>query len=82
MRKVPLLINRQASGEIEPTVGDNISFLCNGKGRGGHYRVYAKITKINQKTIAATENEGSYRPGTLWAIRQDSEFSVHKDTDR
>ena len=48
-------------------VGDRVSFACNGRGRGGHYTVYGVITKVNRKTYAITERQGSYRPGTLWA---------------
>jgi hypothetical protein len=49
-------------------VGDLIEFTCNGKGRGGHYHVTAVVTKINRKTVDATEYERSYRPGTLWRM--------------
>ena len=52
-------------------VDDKVSFLCNGKGRGGHYRVYATVTKINRKTVACTENQGSYLPGTRWIVEKE-----------
>jgi hypothetical protein len=52
-------------------VGDVVSFACNGRGRGGHYNVTARITKINKKTFAATELPRSYRPGTLWQVYMD-----------
>lgn len=80
MKKVSLMINGKFSGLTEPKIGHKISFLCNGKGRGGHVRVTAEITKINSKTIAATESTGSYRPGTLWLISEDTEFSVREDS--
>jgi hypothetical protein len=49
-------------------IGDVVEFLCNGSGRGGHYRVWARVTKVNRKTFKATELPRSYRPGTLWAV--------------
>lgn len=61
----------------EPTeplkVGDIVEFTCNGKGRGGHYHVAAKVTGIKRKTFVATEHFGSYRPGTIWNLRLDEE---------
>lgn len=56
----------------EPKVGDTIFFLCNGKGRGGHYGVHAKVTKVNRKTLEATEMPRSYSPGTAWKVHEDS----------
>jgi hypothetical protein len=60
-------------------VGDKIDFTCNGSGRGGHYRVGAIVTKVNRKTVAATEAERSYRPGTLWrvAINEDTPAYIY-----
>jgi hypothetical protein len=52
-------------------VGDRFDFSCNGSGRGGHYRVGAIVTKVNRKTVAATEAERSYSPGTLWRVTID-----------
>lgn len=49
-------------------IGDKIEFTCNGRGRGGHYHVTAIVTKVNRKTVDATEAERSYRPGTLWRM--------------
>ena len=49
-------------------VGDLIEFTCNGRGRGGHYHVTAVVTKVNRKTVDATEAERSYLPGTLWRV--------------
>ncbi len=49
-------------------VGDVVEFLCNGRGRGGHVCVHAKVTKVNRKTFKATELPRSYRPGTLWNV--------------
>lgn len=54
-----------------PKVGDTIGFSCNGKGRGGHYQVTARITKVNRKTIDAVEALRSYRPGTEWRVNKD-----------
>jgi len=53
--------------------GDNIGFLCNGRGRGGHYSVRAKVTKVNRKTLQAIEIETSYSPGTPWTIHLETE---------
>jgi hypothetical protein len=49
-------------------VGNKIHFLCNGNGRGGHVMVSAIVTKLNRKTVDATEAPRSYRPGTLWNV--------------
>jgi hypothetical protein len=49
-------------------VGDVVEFLCNGRGRGGHVCVHAKVTKVNRKTFKATELPRSYSPGTLWNV--------------
>lgn len=51
-------------------IGDLIEFTCNGRGRGGHYHVTAVVTKVNRKTVDATEFERSYLPGTRWRIPQ------------
>lgn len=48
--------------------GDVVEFLCNGKGRGGHCRVFATVTKVNKKTFKAIERERSYAPGTRWTV--------------
>ena len=48
--------------------GDHVEFLCNGKGRGGHVRVFAKIAKVNRKTFKAIEWNRSYAPGTNWTV--------------
>ena len=61
-------------------VNDKITFLCNGAGRGGHYRVFAKVTKVNRMTIAATEQPRSYRPGTLWRVHISQETDVTRET--
>ena len=55
-------------------VGDHVEFLCNGRGRGGHVRVFAKVTKVNRKTFKATEWTGSYFPGTNWTVNIDHCF--------
>lgn len=52
--------------------GDRISFLCNGRGRGGHFSVTAVVDKVNTKTLKATEAPRSYSPGTLWNIHRES----------
>jgi len=49
-------------------VGDVVKFLCNGRGRGGHVAVHARVTKVNRKTFKATELPRSYSPGTLWTV--------------
>ena len=64
----------------EPKVGDTVGFTCNGRGRGGHYRVTAKITKVNPKTLKLIEALNSYSPGTLWNIDRDlPDLHIHKD---
>ena len=61
----------------EPTeplkVGDIVEFTCNGKGRGEHYHVTAKVTGIKRKTFDATEYIRSYSPGTRWNLKLDTE---------
>lgn len=52
-------------------IGDKVTFLCNGVGRGGHVRVSGVITKVNRVTYDITEAPNSYKPGTLWRIRKD-----------
>lgn len=49
-------------------VGDIVEFLCNGRGRGNHLRVHAKVTKVNKKTFKALELPRSYSPGTNWTV--------------
>ncbi len=49
-------------------VGDVVEFLCNGRGRGNHVRVHAKVTKVNRKTFKALELPRSYSPGTNWIV--------------
>lgn len=49
-------------------VGDVVEFLCNGRGRGNHVRVHAKVTKVNRKTFKALELPRSYSPGTPWIV--------------
>lgn len=56
-------------------IGDVVSFSCNGRGRGGHYNVTARITKVNKKTFKATELVRSYRPGTPWTVNYSGEDS-------
>lgn len=48
--------------------GDVVEFLCNGRGRGGHVRVFAEVTKVNRKTFDAIELPRSYAQGTRWRI--------------
>lgn len=79
-----------ASGEVRDVkVGDILYFLCNGRGRGGHYVVHAKVTKVNRITVEATECVRSYGPGTKWKVHQNStslriveEFAVTPDEIR
>lgn len=63
-------------------VGDVVLFSCNGNGRGGHFRVTAKVTKVNRKTFKATELPRSYRPGTLWSVSYESDGDIYIDLDR
>lgn len=66
---------RQSSKyELQP--GDQVEFLCNGVGRGGHMRVCATVTKVKRKTFDCTENNNSYRPNTIWNIRKDDNTLV------
>ncbi len=48
--------------------GAKVEFTCNGRGRGGHYRVTAVVTKVRAKSFDAVEAERSYRPGTNWRV--------------
>lgn len=67
------------SGE-SPKVGDTVGFTCNGRGRGGHYHVTARVTKVNAKTLKLTEALRSYSPGTLWSVSKDTEeLYLYKD---
>jgi len=59
------------------TPGDKITFLCNGSGRGGHFNVYAEVTKVNRKTLDAVELPRSYRPGTRWRVSLDTRIEKH-----
>ena len=65
----PMWVYRE-SGEL-PKVGDSIQFTCNGRGRGGHCNVTARITKVNAKTLKVIESLGSYTPGTSWSVSRD-----------
>jgi hypothetical protein len=60
-------------GSRVPVIGDVITFVCNGQGRGGHYHVTCKIEKFNRKTIGAVELPRSYRPGTKWVVNFETE---------
>lgn len=62
------LVWRFENAERNLRVGDHVEFLCNGKGRGGHVRVFAKVTKVNRKTFKAVEWNRSYAPGTNWTV--------------
>jgi hypothetical protein len=64
----------------ELSVGEKISFACNGRGRGGHYCVIATVTKVNNKTIKAVEAEGSYSPGTNWSISVTGDKPLYKES--
>lgn len=65
-------------------IGDKVTFLCNGRGRGGHVRVSGIITKVNRTTYNITESVGSYKPGMLWQIRKEEcrDFAQHYGLDR
>src|SRR4051794_16087526 len=54
-------------------VGDIVSFTGNGRGRGGHYSVTVKVTKVNRKTFKGVEVPRSYKPGTEWTVDLDNE---------
>ncbi len=41
-----------------------------------HHGATMQITKINQKTVLATEQEGSYNPGRNWRLHKDSSFRI------
>lgn len=56
--------------------GDIVEFLCNGRGRGGHHKVTALVTKVNAKTFKATEMPRSYREGTRWSVSFASEGDI------
>jgi len=58
-------------------VGDIVQFTCGGRGRGGHYTVTAKVTKVNKKTFNATEWNRSYAPGTSWTVALDLESNIY-----
>ena len=74
----PMWVYRE-SAEL-PKVGDTIGFTCNGRGRGGHFHVTARITKVNAKTLKATEALNSYSPGTPWKVSKDiPELYIYKD---
>src|SRR3954462_12082748 len=60
-------------------IGDVVHFLCNGRGRGGHYRVTARVTKVNKKTFKALELPRSYSPGTRWTVHIDTEDCIEID---
>ena len=55
---------------------DIVEFTCNGRGRGGHYKVTALVTKVNAKTFKATELPRSYSPGTRWSVSFASEGDI------
>lgn len=47
-------------------LGDQISFYCGGRGRGGHVTAFCEVIKINKKTVLLREQKPSYNPGGLW----------------
>ena len=64
-----------------PKVGDTAGFMCNGRGRGGHFSVTAKITKVNSKTLKLVESPGSYSPGTRWNVDKDiPDLYIYRDS--
>ena len=63
----------------EVKIGDKIKFLCNGRGRGGHYSVFAIVDKINKKTIKCTEAGKSYLPGTPWIVNKEAGSEIFID---
>jgi hypothetical protein len=64
-----------ATGEVRDVkVGEVVYFLCNGRNRGGHHSVTARITKVNRITVEAIETVRSYSPGTKWKIHANTEW--------
>ena len=59
-------------------VGDSITFICNGRGRGGHFWVTVQVTKKNRKTFDGTECFPSYMPGTLWRVSSDTYLELNR----
>lgn len=72
----------RVNSPAELKVNDLIDFTCNGSGRGGHYSVKAIVTKVNRKTVAATEYNGSYKPGTLWRVTINPDSPAYKILDQ
>jgi len=66
-RNRPLMLKFSDAGR-NLQVDDVVEFLCNGRGRGGHLCVHARVTKVNRKTFQATELPRSYSPGTRWNV--------------
>ena len=56
--------------------GMEVRFACNGRGRGGHYGVTARVTNIKRKTFDCEEVEGSYQPGKLWNVHSDTPLTL------
>jgi hypothetical protein len=81
LKEVDVMLNHRPTGtKALVKVGDIICFACNGRGRGGHYGVTAVVTKVNKKTLACTEKERSYRPGTLWVITTNTYHTIETFT--
>lgn len=70
MKTKSLIDNKWIYADVDrmPVAGETIQFTCNGRGRGGHCNVTATITKVNRKTVEATEAKCSYRQGTQWKV--------------
>jgi hypothetical protein len=46
--------------------GSTVHFVCDGRGRGGHYAVTAVVAEVRRKNALVIEAKGSYSPGTRW----------------
>lgn len=58
------------------SVGDEVQFTGNGRGRGGHYNVTVIVTKINRATFNGTEAPRSYGAGSRWRIHRNTPLYV------
>ena len=62
--------------------GRIVHFTCDGRGRGGHYHVTAKVVEVKRKNALLVEQPRSYSPGTRWLwpiekLRTDEQERVH-----
>ena len=52
-------------------LGDQISFYCGGRGRGGHNTAFCKVIKLNRKSVVLEELRLSYSPGMQWRCNRE-----------